>query len=456
MNIMVRIPRVLLVRAKADLARRHPFAFERAGFFSTRCVRTKSTTLVCCVAYHSIPDEHYIEDESVGARIGPKAITSAMSRAVADPAGQIHVHWHGGSGLPSPSGTDKRELPPLSGSFRNANNAEAHGWMILGENDAYTSLLMPGEAEAASAASVSIIGFPTTANRRASVSPLGKVVSGLFAAIKRRTRKNKRYARQSLLGANADSIIGQSVIGVVGLGGGGSHVVQQLAHLGLRNFVLCDDDIITESNLNRLVGGTSADVRAKRLKAAIAARTILKLQKNANIVAPGEKWESITESLLNCDIIFGCVDTFLGRRDLEAFCRRNLIPLIDVGMDVRKLAGAGFEIDGQIILSMPGYPCMHCTGFLNETVLAQEAARYGAAGDRPQVVWSNGVLCSAAVGIAVDLLTDWSGKLREPMHQSFRGSDLSLGPDNRLASLRGMKCCHYPFNNVGAPVLKTL
>jgi hypothetical protein len=125
-------------------------------------------------------------------------------------------------------------------------------------------------------------------------------------------------------------------------------------------------------------------------------------------------------------------------------------------MDVHESSKGRFEIDGQVILSMPGYPCLHCMGFLNETVLAQEAAKYGAAGDKPQVVWANGVLCSAAVGVAVDLLTDWSGILRQPVYLAFKGSELSLTPDNRLPALRGITCRHYPVAKAGDALLKCL
>jgi hypothetical protein len=38
-------------------------------------------------------------------------------------------------------------------------------------------------------------------------------------------------------------------------------------------------------------------------------------------------------------------------------------------------------------------------GFLNNDVLSKEAEKYGAAGNNPQVVWSNGILCSAAVAL---------------------------------------------------------
>jgi hypothetical protein len=125
-------------------------------------------------------------------------------------------------------------------------------------------------------------------------------------------------------------------------------------------------------------------------------------------------------------------------------------------MDVLKLPGGRFEIYGQVILSMPGHACMHCMGFLNEKVLGEEAQRYGDAGDRPQVVWSNGLLCSAAVGVAVDQFTDWSKTLRGPVYLSFTGSDASLKTDNRMQFLREHECAHFPFSQLGDPVLKPL
>jgi hypothetical protein len=56
-------------------------------------------------------------------------------------------------------------------------------------------------------------------------------------------------------------------------------------------------------------------------------------------------------------------------------------------------------------------------GFLTEEKLAEEAARYGKAGARPQVIWPNGVLASAAVGLGVELTYDGNqGTLsRSPM-----------------------------------------
>ncbi len=105
---------------------------------------------------------------------------------------------------------------------------------------------------------------------------------------------------------------------------------------------------------------------------------------------------------------------------------------------------------GQVILSMPGHACMFCMNFLNEQTLAQEARQYGAAGPRPQVIWPNGVLASSAIGIAVDLLTDWTRSLRGPVFLSYRGNIGTLQPDNRLKYVP-KTCPHYPLDDVGEP-----
>src|ERR1700751_1918912 len=55
-------------------------------------------------------------------------------------------------------------------------------------------------------------------------------------------------------------------IGVVGLGGSGSHIAQQSAYLGIGRFAFFDPDFIDVPNLNRTVGAARADVIAKTPK----------------------------------------------------------------------------------------------------------------------------------------------------------------------------------------------
>jgi hypothetical protein len=190
------------------------------------------------------------------------------------------------------------------------------------------------------------------------------------------------------------------------LGGGGSQVIQQLAHVGFQRYIIYDKDIVEESNLNRLVGAKSVDVFAETPKLHIAKLMIYGLQSNASVRGYACRWQDHPEPLRECDIVFGCVDTYKGRQELEVACRRYLMHYIDIGMDVH-----GTErpvIGGQVILSSPGNLCMRCMGFLTDKNLAEEAARYGNAGTHPQVVWPNGVLASTAVGFAVDIVTNWT------------------------------------------------
>jgi molybdopterin/thiamine biosynthesis adenylyltransferase len=167
--------------------------------------------------------------------------------------------------------------------------------------------------------------------------------------------------------------------------------VQQLAHIGIGKFVPVDHDIIEEKNLNRLVGGTAADIKVNRYKTEIAERVIKGVNPAAQVTPRRMKWQEAINALGRCDVIFGCVDSYREQDELERFARRFLIPYIDLGMDVHEIAG-GFSISGQTVLSSWGGPCLWCLGILTQERLEREAGRYGKAGSRPQVVWSNGVL----------------------------------------------------------------
>ena len=267
---------------------------------------------------------------------------------------------------------------------------------------------------------------------------------------------DSRASRQAFLGSNAQAIFAHARVAVLGLGGGGSHIVQQLAHVGFQDFTICDPDRAEDTNLNRLVGATEEDGAIGARKIDIAARLIRGLVPRARLDCFFGRWEEHAIALRETDIIFGCLDSYAARRDLELFTRRYLIPLIDIGLDVVAAEGEPPQMSGQVIASMPGAPCMACIGFLNEVTLAQEAGRYGDAGVRPQVAWANGVLASAAVGVAVDLLTNWSQRLTMPVYLEYDGNAHTLRPHVRLQYLPKGACPHFPATQVGDPVFRAL
>lgn len=263
-----------------------------------------------------------------------------------------------------------------------------------------------------------------------------------------------RLDRQSFLGADSTEVLSRCRVGIVGLGGGGSHICQQLDHLGVGEFALFDPDIVEETNLNRLVGATEEDVAKGNSKVSVAERLIRGVNPWARVEGYKAQWQYYASYVRPCDVVFGCVDGFIQREQLEAACRRFLIPYIDLGMDVTR-CGDGFVISGQVAISMPGDLCMRCLGIITEDRLKEEAQRYGAAGGRPQVIWSNGVLASAAVGMFVKLVTPWEKRPQFPILLEYDGNAQTLLPSNKLGCLKGKRCGHFEgLQSVGDPFWK--
>jgi hypothetical protein len=261
----------------------------------------------------------------------------------------------------------------------------------------------------------------------------------------------ERLRRQSFLGPQSDQVLNDCVAAIIGLGGGGSHIAQQTAHLGVSNFLLFDPDKVEETNLNRLIGATVQDVIDGTLKTAIASRLIKGINPDAAVECINGKWQEHHALLRGCDIVFGCLDSYRSRYELEIAARRYLLPYLDIGMDVHE-ADAGFYVSGQVILSMPGHLCMRCLGFLRDELLAREAENYGAAGGKPQVVWANGALASAAVGVFTQVFTPWHGAHAPTLYLEYDGNTHTLASSNRLAYMKDKRCPHFvEFRDLGDP-----
>lgn len=155
MNLTLRIPQAVLVIARRDLARPHPFASERIGFF--RCRPTGLPNLVVITGYDSVPDDQYVEDSTAGACIGSVAIQTAMQRILTHKVGQIHVHQHEHRGLPGPSSTDSANQPRLVTSFRNLDPNLPHGSMILSNTHAWGEFVVPGRRRFEELRSISVV-----------------------------------------------------------------------------------------------------------------------------------------------------------------------------------------------------------------------------------------------------------------------------------------------------------
>lgn len=259
------------------------------------------------------------------------------------------------------------------------------------------------------------------------------------------------FSRQSFLGDDSERTLADTRVLIVGLGGGGSHIAQQLAHLGVGHIALVDPQTIDASNLNRLVGAIDADVKAQTPKVQIARRLIRGIRPWIDVEVSQTQWQAADHLLRSAHIVFGCLDGFRQRMYLESAARRFMLPHVDIGMDVTRLSDDRYTIAGQMILTLPDGPCMRCLGFLKTEHLDREENQYGNAGINPQVVWTNGTLASLAVGAFVRLMVPWS-----PNSRAFEW--LELDGDNQLVSrsrqpeyMTPRRCNHYSNEELGDP-----
>jgi hypothetical protein len=441
LSIVIRIPVALYRDAMQDLRRPHPFAAERVGFFSTALKRVSKKAAILTVSdYHPVRDEYYIDDPSVGAKINSSAIRQAMQRILTTKRGCFHVHLHDHGSRPAPSSTDQESLPSLIESFSHINRELANGYLILSRDSFFAAIRIDGAKQLLHPAKVSVVGYPSR------FSFFDSAAGGTSA---------ERYDRQSFLGPQSTYMLERVRVGIVGLGGGGSHIAQQLAHIGILNYAILDDDLLEESNMNRLIGAFWRDVARRTFKTVIARRLIKNIVPKAFVEALCSKWQTNPELLQRCDIVVGCVDSYGERAQLEAECRRYLIPYIDIGMDIHQRDGQPPAMSGQVILSMPGASCMRCLGFLTEEKLAQEAKKYGDLGGRPQVVWPNGVLASTAVGVLADIVTGWTRQTDRVVYLVYDGN-LGVVKDHIRLRFAPAVCSHYPLANSGEPVFSSL
>ncbi len=135
-----------------------------------------------------------------------------------------------------------------------------------------------------------------------------------------------------------------------------------LAYLGLRNFILIDRDSADETNLNRLVTATPADVGTP--KAYLGRRLVRSLAQDARVLALPEDMRSseAIDALKGADVIFGCLDNDGGRLILNELALAYGIPYFDLASGIDARDGTVRELGGRVCVVLLGGPCLNCMG----------------------------------------------------------------------------------------------
>ncbi len=142
----------------------------------------------------------------------------------------------------------------------------------------------------------------------------------------------KRHAQA--FGAGTFDILRQLSIAVIGCSGTGSIVIEQLARLGVGKLVIVDPDRIEEKNLNRILNAFEVNAKNENLKVEVLAEAINKMGTGTEVIGlPLNLYNSeAVNSVAECDVVFGCMDTVEGRHLLNRLAVFYNIPFIDVGV----------------------------------------------------------------------------------------------------------------------------
>jgi hypothetical protein len=143
-----------------DLRRPHPHALERVGFVYGR-VAAGADALVLLTRYLPVPDERYVRDPSVGARIDGDALRAGMQAALDRGDGVFHAHLHEWPGRPGFSWADEAELPGLVPAFRAVSRNQPAGLFLLSPDSAIADVWLPGSDLRQRARRVTVGGTPT-------------------------------------------------------------------------------------------------------------------------------------------------------------------------------------------------------------------------------------------------------------------------------------------------------
>jgi molybdopterin-synthase adenylyltransferase len=340
--------------------------------------------------------EDYTRQDPFEAELRPELVARVTKRARREGYSLIFAHTHPGDEPPEFSPVDDAGESHLSAFLSNRHPNYIHGALVLSAGGTRARRLGSGEG-------IRVIS-------------VGKSRCVAWDPSVTDTWDDQSYDRQvRAFGSAGQRALQRLRVAIVGLGGTGSIVAQQLAHLGVRDFILIDPDVVERTNLNRVSGATLADLGMQKIQ--VAARYIHALSPEANVTqVPGDVMRvRFAQELLNSDCILGCTDSHGSRAVMQQVAYQYLIPYIDLGTTITVSAGLVTHIYGRVQLLAPGLACFACDGLLNAnevrrdmmTAFERQADPYlaGAREPAPAVMSINGTVASLAVTMFLSMVT---------------------------------------------------
>jgi molybdopterin/thiamine biosynthesis adenylyltransferase len=395
-----------------DLADRQPLETCAVGFL--RPARANGhPARVIVQSLEPVPDTAYQARTPTQASLTPEFMLDVVNRARIADAGIALLHTHPGSGaLEDFSSADDAGEMPLATYFKQRLPEQAHIAGVATTSTLHVRTLGCGEPLGAVGVGATVRFYSNTLD--------------LLAA-------DQRYDRQvRAFGATGQARLRTMRVAVVGVGGTGSFIVHELAHLGVWQLLLVDHDTIDTSNLNRVLGATPSDVGLA--KVAVASKSILAINPNIQVEATiGDVVdEAVAAKLLDADFIFCCTDSMASRAVLNQLAYQHLIPVIDMGVAIHVRDGHIASVTGRAQMLSPGLGCLVCADGLDGQQIRWElmspaqrrADPYfeNASVPQPAVMPLNGIVTSLAMTMFLSAVTGYPGDARLLHYDGIRAS----------------------------------
>ncbi|HEX7802602.1 MAG TPA: ThiF family adenylyltransferase [Pseudoxanthomonas sp.] len=302
---------------------------------------------------HLVPERAYVRRTPYELEATSAGFVPALQRADELGAVAIWVHNHPGEdALPLPSSYDEVVDQKLADTFRIRTSSDFYGTLIVSPRANADRVAFSGEVHWGQASSIAIERLWIVGDRLRLIPNFGASLDHSRELFDRNVRA---------LGGAVQSTLGDLRIGIVGCGGTGSAVAEQLARIGVRRFVLIDPDTLSLSNTTRVYGSTPALVGQKKTE--VAASNIQRIAENADCTLLNGRVtdNEVIQELAQCDVVFGCTDDNGGRLVLSRFSTYLLCPLIDCGVLISSDSqGQVTGIDGRVTVQTPGNACLIC------------------------------------------------------------------------------------------------
>lgn len=347
-------------------------------------------------------------------QIAPEAVARVMKQARLENLSIVLAHSHPFcEGDVDFSWVDDRGDVESFGNFYERVPEGPHASLVFGQRAVRGRVWLPGPEEHP------LAGITVVGHRVDRIPADGRPPA--YAPDRREAHDRQVRA----FGTAGQKHIAETVVAVVGAGGTGSVVADQLIRLGVRRLVVLDDDLIETSNVSRVYNSALDDARNATPKVEVVGRLAhsVGLGTEIHMVKGNITEDEFALDLREADVVFCCTDNHWSRAILNQYAYQYLTPVIDMG---NKIDGGGGHVtaaNGRIYVVAPGRPCLWCYGVLDGKRVAEESLPpeerqsleregyvTGADTAAPSVIFLNTVVAGLAIGEFVNLVTGYMGR----------------------------------------------